>query len=129
MSDAPWQIWATNTRWDNTWRYGSYCVSREDRYPVAYIRADFYTTLQARLAEVEAERDEWQSLAEAAIKDDAMKNVHYAEVQTRVKGLEEALRAFSPNRIGHGPSTDMRKLHDAQMAAEATLEDMEKVDE
>ena len=48
---------------------------------------------EAELAVVVEERDEWQSLAEAAIKDDAAKNIHYAEIQAKlanaVEGFEE----------------------------------------
>ena len=40
----------------------------------------------------------------------------------RIEAMEAALRAFDPQRIGHGPSTDIRALHDAQMAARAALE-------
>jgi hypothetical protein len=40
-------------------------------------------------------RDEWKSLAEAAIKDDASKNIHYAEVQARNAKAVEALRFYS----------------------------------
>ena len=39
---------------------------------------------EARIEELEKERDEWKSLAEAAIKDDASKNIYYAELQTKL---------------------------------------------
>ena len=39
---------------------------------------------EAKLAKVAKERDEWQSLAEAAITDDAAKNIHYAEIQAKL---------------------------------------------
>jgi len=37
--------------------------------------------------------------------------------------LKAALSAFDPHIIGHGPSTDMQMLHDAQMNARAILEE------
>lgn len=40
--------------------------------------------LEAKLAVAAKERDEWQSLAESAIKDDAVKNIHYAEIQAKL---------------------------------------------
>jgi hypothetical protein len=40
---------------------------------------------EAYAAELEKERDEWKSLAEAAIRDDASKNIHYAELQAKLQ--------------------------------------------
>ena len=44
------------------------------------------------IKELTKERDEWQSLAEAAIKDDAAKNVYYAEMNAK---LAKAVEAFT----------------------------------
>jgi len=46
--------------------------------------ADRIEQLQSSNEALERERDEWKSLAEAAIKDDASKNIYYAEVQARL---------------------------------------------
>ena len=43
----------------------------------------------AAIRELEGERDEWKSLAEAAIADDAAKNIHYAEVQAKLAEVEK----------------------------------------
>jgi hypothetical protein len=56
----------------------------EDECRNAFIAADM-------LEAFAAERDEWKSLAEAAIKDDATKNIHYAEVQHRADAAETKL--------------------------------------
>jgi len=40
--------------------------------------------LREKLAAAEKERDEWRSLSEATIKDDAAKNIHYAEIQAKL---------------------------------------------
>jgi hypothetical protein len=42
--------------------------------------------------EKEKERDEWKSLAEAAIKDDASKNIYYAELKAKLAKAVGALR-------------------------------------
>jgi hypothetical protein len=44
----------------------------------------FIQRLADRIEELDKERDEWKSLAEAAIKDDASKNIYYAELQTKL---------------------------------------------
>lgn len=46
-------------------------------------------------------------------------------VLAEVISLKAALLAFDPQRIGSGPSTDMRKLHEAQMQARAVLRALE----
>ena len=48
------------------------------------ILTDRIEELEAKLAKVVQGRDEWRSLAEAAIKDDAAKNIHYAEIQAKL---------------------------------------------
>jgi chromosome segregation ATPase len=45
--------------------------------------------------EKERERDEWKSLAEAAIKDDASKNIYYAELKAKLAKAVEALREIA----------------------------------
>ena len=49
---------------------------------------------EAELAKVAKERDEWQSLAEAAITDDAAKNIHYAEIQAKLAVVSHNATAF-----------------------------------
>lgn len=49
-----------------------------------------------------------------------------AALEAENAGLKAALNAFDPNVIGSGPSTDMWKLHGAQMAARITLAKLEK---
>ena len=52
--------------------------------------------LLARIEELEAELDEWRSLAEAAIRDDASKNIYYAEIQAKLaKSVEIAAKHAS----------------------------------
>jgi DNA repair exonuclease SbcCD ATPase subunit len=58
-------------------------------------RGDRIEQLQSSNEALERERDEWKSLAEAAIKDDASKNIHYAEVQARNAKAVEALRFYA----------------------------------
>jgi chromosome segregation ATPase len=50
------------------------------------------TVMDNTVAELERERDEWKSLAEAAIKDDASKNIYYAELKAKLAKAVEALR-------------------------------------
>jgi hypothetical protein len=47
------------------------------------------------VAELEREVDEWKSLAEAAIKDDASKNIYYAELKTKLAKAVEGLREIA----------------------------------
>ncbi len=69
----------------------------------AKVTQDFRHTLEDEAADrIEAlvkERDEWKSLAEAVIADDASKNIHYAEVQHRAEAAEAALKAVDPAAI------------------------------
>jgi len=56
------------------------------------------------IAELEKERDEWKSLAEAAIKDDASKNIYYAELKAKLAECEARLgkAVEALDRIGKG---------------------------
>jgi hypothetical protein len=58
MNDAPTseRIWAAGEHEDQ--RYGSFWTAYPTRPSTPYVREDLHTALQARLAEVEAERDE-----------------------------------------------------------------------
>jgi len=44
---------------------------------------------------LEKERDEWKSLAEAAIKDDASKNIYYAELKAKLATCEKCRDAYA----------------------------------
>ena len=48
-----------------------------------------------RIEALTAERDEWKSLAEAAIKDDASKNIYYAELNAKLAKAVEGLRFYA----------------------------------
>jgi adenosine deaminase len=80
---------------------------------------DCATALSAALTAMTKERDEWKSLAEAAIRDDAAKNIHYAELQHRFNMAMAALRslvnhdAFDPMYM----SADLRAKLDVARAA------------
>ena len=53
-----------------------------------YVRCSDYAALQARVAELEAERDEADDLAKAAFADGASNNIRLAEAAHRIKELE-----------------------------------------
>ncbi|MBC7282631.1 hypothetical protein [Hoeflea sp.] len=55
MSDAPEQIYAWPSYGENS-AAGVWGVTRYPEYAVEYVRADLYEALQARVAELEAER-------------------------------------------------------------------------
>jgi DNA repair exonuclease SbcCD ATPase subunit len=56
---------------------------------------------EAYAEELEKERDEWKSLAEAAIKDDASKNIYYAELKAKLANCEKYRDAYAEcDRIG-----------------------------
>ena len=57
-------------------------------------RGDRIEELEAACWRMQEERDEWQSLAEAAIKDDAAKNIHYAEIQAKLAKAVETLKRY-----------------------------------
>jgi hypothetical protein len=54
---------------------------------------------EAYAAELEKERDEWKSLAEAAVKDDASKNIYYAELQAKLAKAVEALEFYATQDV------------------------------
>jgi chromosome segregation ATPase len=74
---------------------------------------------EAYAAELEKERDEWKSLAEATIKDDASKNIYYAELQAK---LDEALNQLDSAR--HSVDVLEQRVA-ALLAAEARIEELE----
>jgi hypothetical protein len=57
------------------------------------------TDMTRRIKELTKERDEWQSLAEAAIKDDAAKNVYYAEMNAKLVKAVEALEFYATQDV------------------------------
>jgi hypothetical protein len=80
------------------------------------------------IAEAEKERDEWKSLAEAAIKDDASKNIYYAELKAKLAKAVEAIRnvveeydLFRKNEYERGLSPLDDEIH----AARTTLAEIE----
>jgi hypothetical protein len=120
MSDTPERIWAWfffKGKRTHEMKGGWNDVA--DKRETPYVREELHTALQARLAEVEAERDrqydenvhriaeeaKWQARAEAA------------ETRARVAraGLDQIVREFSPTRNGHR----------AVVIASAALADME----
>ena len=68
--------------------------------------------LREKLAAAEKERDEWRSLSEATIKDDAAKNIHYAEIQAK---LEIAVKCQYLNDC----IEMVDELYDSSLAAKA----------
>lgn len=99
MTDMPERIWAVGNGKGGDW--GSYNGLCHTSGGTEYVRADHIKDLEAKLAAVEKERDEWQSLAEAAIKDDAAKNIHYAEIQTNLVKLLEIGDAMAASIEGN----------------------------
>ena len=94
MSEAPERIWAW---WDDAYDVGLLNEHGDKRYTPndakEYVRADEIERLQARVAELEAERDEADDLANAAFADGASNNILLAEAAHRIKLLETRAEA------------------------------------
>jgi hypothetical protein len=91
-----------------------------------YRRADLAP--EAYAAELEKERDEWKSLAEAAIRDDASKNIHYAELQAKLAQAVDALDWIGNHMVmsmalDQGDLCMMMKQHARATLAELKGED------
>jgi hypothetical protein len=74
---------------------------------------------------LEKERDEWKSLAEAAIKDDASKNIYYAELKAKLATCEKCRDAYDRmGRIGTQAVRDLEaKLEKAVEAIRNVVEE------
>jgi hypothetical protein len=90
---------------------------------------------EAYAEELEKERDEWKSLAEAAIKDDASKNIYYAELKAKLATCEKYRDAYAEcDRIGTQAVRDLEAklakaveaLKEALYFLKPTESDMEK---
>ena len=91
-----------------TRRLASTAVDCKELYEAAKRDAE---EAEAYAAELEKERDEWKSLAEAAVKDDASKNIYYAELQVKLVKALEALGCLEVAATGAGvPHPKEREL-------------------
>jgi hypothetical protein len=106
--------------------------------PAGFVRQEDYTALQARLAEVEAERGQWAmhptSQAAVAAYDAATARAEAAEARVKVlvEALDNLLEAITASdQIGDrsltitGPTANLRRLLDACVDARAALAAME----
>jgi tRNA A37 methylthiotransferase MiaB len=94
MSDAPERIWADgNAEWDS----GSWGLDKEFDNDVEYVRADRIEELEAKLAEVEAERDRQYD-------ENVHRIVKEAEAEAKLAKLAGAAKPFAAIKIKDGRS-------------------------
>ena len=77
--------------------------------------------LLARIEGLTKDRDEWQSLAEATIKDDAAKNVYYAEMSAKLATASHNAEVFGHKIVEQ--EDKLERISDAW--AEALYSDLE----
>lgn len=118
--------------WDSFVHWRKEADDRSEQLEAA--RADAKEA-EAYAEELEKERDEWKSLAEAAIKDDASKNIYYAELKAKLATCEKYRDAYAEcDRIGTQAVRDLEAklakaveaLKEALYFLKPTESDMEK---